>query len=735
MDAYAVEGTPEGLLEANEMESDPSSLFRIGTNVHAIAKASHAAIIIDYANYYQALYEAIAKARHSIFVVGWDIDSRIKLLRGERIVGAEHPVRFFDLIQWKAQQEPQVQIYLNRWDYSLFMAKDRELLGKLRWYRHSPPNLHYWQDSTVPSGACHHQKIVIVDDEVAFCGGMDIALKRWDDRDHSPSNHNRIDAIAPGVSPLKFEPYHDTQLLVSGEAAQQLALIARERWHLSAESDTLPLRPLPEQKGLPAAWPDSFAPDFQDVTLGIALTAPQWGELPPKRQIEQLYIDMIGRAERFIYMENQFFTCPSVAKALNKRLHEKPELQVLLISSCAPAGIIERKSMWPARLTFRDILVEGGVGDRVVMAYPVSRVAGKEKPVRIHSKLTAVDDLFLRVGSSNINIRSMQLDTECDLVIEGDNSQSRATVAAIRDDLIREHTGHEMETINRVARGELPVERLLTYLSHSRQHLYKINDEHYRYEPFARLAVRVADPSQPILPLGVSMAIAKMKVVRVVLVVLFIAALALLWKVTPLARYATPETIIPLLEQVRNTPWAVPAAIVAYTLGTLAFFPHMAMTGTIVVVFSPIQAFTIAMTGSLISGSIGFWAGKKLGMRTMRTLVGETAEKVSLYAKKGGIVGITLLRMLPVAPYTAVNMALGMLEVPFMTFLIGTFLGTLPGTVIAAYLGQSMLELWQNPNMENLGIIAIGAACWFAVIMGSHFAARQWRKKRGVKTA
>lgn len=704
-------------------------LFHPSRNCREVAVASHAAIAIDCANYYHALYEAIVKARHSVFVAGWDIDSRIKLLRGDRARGASHPARFFELIQWKARQNPEVQIYLNRWDFSLFMMRDREWLGKYRWYRNSPPNVHYWQDSTVPTGACHHQKIVTVDDEIAFCGGMDVALRRWDERRHMPRDHNRIDPAGDNGAAVTFAPYHDIQMLVAGEAAQALALLVRERWEYATGGVPVPLRPL-SGGGLPQSWPESLTPDLRDIRVAITQTKPRWDTMPGEYHVERMYCDMIARAERFIYIENQFLCRLDVAAALNRRLRERPELQVLLVSSYSPNGMMERKSMWHGRVLFRDILESGGVGERVAMAYPVSRVNGSEKPVRIHSKLMVVDDRYLRVGSSNLNNRSMRLDTECDLVFAAEDEASRQAVAHIRNDLIREHTGYELEHIDRIARQGEGVGSLLNYLTHSRQHLYKINDESYRHDRFTALAKRLADPEQPLLPIGVSMAFARMKFVRLFLVVMAVTALALVWKVTPLSQYASPETVIPLLEQVRNTPWAVPAAMLLYTVGTLAFFPHMAMTGVIVIVFAPVQAFSIAMTGSLVSGAIGFWMGRKLGLKSMRALIGETAEKISLYAKKGGIVGITLLRLLPIAPYTAVNLALGMLEIPFLVFLAGTFLGTLPGTVIAAWMGQSMLELWQNPSMENLGVIGIGLLCWVAVIGGSHYAAKQWKKHR-----
>lgn len=214
------------------------------------------------------------------------------------------------------------------------------------------------------------------------------------------------------------------------------------------------------------------------------------------------------------------------------------------------------------------------------------------------------------------------------------------------------------------------------------------------------------------------------------MVVLAVAALALMWKMTPLAQYANPETVVPILEDIRNTPWAVPAAMAIYTVATLLFFPHMAMTATIVIVFSPLQAFSIAMTGSIVSGAIGWFIGRKMGLRSMRALIGHTAEKISGYAKRGGVLGITLLRLLPIAPYTAVNLALGMLEVSFFAFTVGTFLGTLPGTTIAAFLGHSVLELWQNPNLEHMIYVGLGLCAWVAIIVISHLGARWWRKNR-----
>ena len=169
------------------------SLLDPGHNCRAAKRASHASLLVDGAIYYRALHEAITKASHSIFVLGWDIDSRIELLRGSTAKSNSLPSRFFDLIKGKATGNPNLIVYLNCWDYSIFMAREREAFAKRHWYRHMPRNVHYCKDSVIPPGACHHQKIVVIDDEVAFSGGMDIAVNRWDQRQHFPNSRHRVD--------------------------------------------------------------------------------------------------------------------------------------------------------------------------------------------------------------------------------------------------------------------------------------------------------------------------------------------------------------------------------------------------------------------------------------------------------------------------------------------------------------------------------------------------------------
>lgn len=717
-----------------------SSLFQPGQNCWRVEPATQATLIVDYANYYQAVFEAIRKAKRSIFIVGWDIDSRIEMVRGKDAEGVDCPTVFFDLIQWKARQTPGIQIYLNKWDYSLFFAREREPLAGLKWRRHSEPNVHYCLDCMLPAAACHHQKIVVIDDEIAFSGGMDIAVNRWDRREHHIEEPARCDpgGMAHAHEHIHFSPYHDIMLMVAGPAARALGEWVRERWRIATGQEPIELD-YSEHPGLPETWPDSKTVHFENVPVAIARTIPAMRGNKGIGEIERMLLAEIAQAEKFIYIENQFLTRQTIARALNKRLHEKPELRVLAVSCDHPKGIMEKKSMWTWRVAFRAILEEGGVGDRAVLAHPISRENGKEDAVRIHSKLMVIDDRFLHVGSANINNRSMGFDTELDLVVAGDREDIRAKIAALRTDLIREHTGMEVEKIEHLIESGAPAEAFLNYLSTSRQHLRKINDEQYRYERFAKLVLKLADPDKPIAPGELTMPHHHVstrrgdarRIVTLAAVVALMLAMVLAWKLTPLSQYATPSKIAPLLEEWQHTPWLFPITIGIYVISTLLFFPVMVLDISTVMAFGLPFGPMLALSGACSSAAAGFLVGHFGGPRVLEYLLGSKAKKVSKHVNKLGIAGIALLRMVPVAPFTAVNLAIGLSRTSFWVFIIGTFCGLLPGVLVFSLLRQSLFRLWHHPDLQGILFAAGGVACWAALVATTHILSRRYQARKG----
>jgi phosphatidylserine/phosphatidylglycerophosphate/cardiolipin synthase-like enzyme len=124
--------------------------------------------------------------------------------------------------------------------------------------------VHFRLDSRCPLAGSHHQKIVVVDDKVAFVGGMDIASARWDTPMHLVEDSRRID---PWGRP--YPPHHDVQLAVDGEAAAALGDLARERWRLATG------RAVPRRQGKRDPWPRELDPDARDVDVAFARTSPE----------------------------------------------------------------------------------------------------------------------------------------------------------------------------------------------------------------------------------------------------------------------------------------------------------------------------------------------------------------------------------------------------------------------------------------------------------------------------
>lgn len=722
-------------------------LFQPGQNCSYAVKADHMAVIVDCGNYYRNLRESIIKAKHSIFITGWDIDSRIELTRGTDSLYPSAPNNLYDLLIWKAKANPDLRIYLNKWNYAFFMAATREPWAVWKWLTTLLPNIFYCRDDHVPVGACHHQKIVVIDDETAYCGGMDVAIGRWDMRDHTAENPHRSD---PGglfrlIGRKKYTPFHDIQSVVSGEAARSLAEISRERWRLAAGYDPVPIRPASHGNDIPQSWPDTDKPDFEDIHCGIARTIPAFANLSEAYEIEQIYLDQIARAEYFIYMENQYFTRKSIAKALNKRLHEKPDLRVLLVSSHNPQGVVEKKTMWVGRLKFKDILMKGSMEDRACMAYPASISEKGFVPVRIHSKFMVVDDTFLHIGSANINNRSMKMDTECDMVFRGTTDAHRKKISAVRNDLIREHNGFEAELIEARIQAHVNPREFLERLSYSTQHFVEIDDmEFFDAHPEDNVIdIMAGDPEAELIPelpipLPTGRAAKYFQRGKVKTILFFMAAVLLLgiaWRSGLLSAYASQEELIATFSDLRNMQWVTPAAIAVYTLAICLFMPITVLTGVMAIVFGPWHGLAISAGGAACSLAIGFLAGRLTGRSVLKLFAGTTVERIKSHAESSGVASITMIRMLPLAPFMIVNIAFGMLRAPFAAYMAGSLLGLLPGTVAAIFIGQSIGEFWTNPGTMHTGLIVVSVIVWAGAVWFSHAAYSRWQARTKRKNA
>jgi phosphatidylserine/phosphatidylglycerophosphate/cardiolipin synthase-like enzyme len=190
-----------------------------GRNCWRRVEADRVAFLIDGAAYFGAVADAMARAERSILILAWDIDSRMRL-HPERDGGAS-PGRtglrdeLGEFLNELVARRPRLEAHVLDWDYAMIYALEREALPvvKLGWRTH--PRLHFHLDGEHPLGGSHHQKIVVVDDRIAFVGGLDLCSHRWDTPEHRAADSHRVD---PSGKP--YAPFHDVQIAVSGRAAR-----------------------------------------------------------------------------------------------------------------------------------------------------------------------------------------------------------------------------------------------------------------------------------------------------------------------------------------------------------------------------------------------------------------------------------------------------------------------------------------------------------------------------------
>jgi phosphatidylserine/phosphatidylglycerophosphate/cardiolipin synthase-like enzyme len=232
--------------------------------------------------------------------------------------------------------------------------------------------------------------------------------------------------------------------MLEGEVAGALGDLGRERWRFAGGEDMPPCVPQAE-----SAWPAELVAEFRDVEVGIARTRAAYNGCPEIREIEALFLEQIARAKRFIYAESQYFASRRIAEAIARRLEEPDGPEIVLVNPISADGWLEQVAMDTARARLYQALHQRDRHGRLRLYHPYT-AAGV--PIYVHAKILVVDDMILRVGSSNHNNRSLGLDTECDVTIDtrlAANAGAAPAIRAIRDGLIAEHLGAEPEQVAR----------------------------------------------------------------------------------------------------------------------------------------------------------------------------------------------------------------------------------------------------------------------------------------------
>jgi phosphatidylserine/phosphatidylglycerophosphate/cardiolipin synthase-like enzyme len=410
------------LLTASERDNPDTALDAHHDGDQAWSTGNLVTPLVHGATYFPRLHAALEATRAGDLVLftDWqgDADERLTGEPGSEVVEVlgsadERGVDVRGLV-WRSHT-----------DLTGFFAEENRHLGEQLQHRGAEVLL----DMRVRTGGSHHQKFVVIrhrDDpsrDVAFVGGMDLAHNRRDDADHGGDPQPQALTEEYGEHP----PWHDVQVEIRGPAVYDVETVFRERWE-----DPTPLSRSPIRKavdlwrhhdtspdGLAEQWPPP--PEAGPHTVQLLRTYPdlRMGRDYPfahggERSVARGYSKAIARAERVVYVEDQYFWGHGVAEPFETALLEHPELRLVVVIPLVPdiAGLNRIPQILGRERALRRLMQ---VAPGRVAAYGIENHAGT--PVYVHAKVCVIDDVWASTGSDNFNRRSWTHDSELSAVV------------------------------------------------------------------------------------------------------------------------------------------------------------------------------------------------------------------------------------------------------------------------------------------------------------------------------
>lgn len=701
--------------DAPSMPEASPGLLQAGRNCWRIERAHRYAMLVDADAYFRAVRAAVRKARHSIYILSWDIDSRTRLVPQGANDG--YPEALGDFLHAVVSSQPGLHAYVLNWDFAMLYALEREWLPiyKLEWRTHR--RLAFRMDGRHPIGASHHQKVVVVDDRVAFVGGLDLTRCRWDTPEHA--NHAALRCDSDGKP---HGPFHDVQAMVDGDAARALGELARARWRRAGGKPAID-RYDPELD----PWPEDVVPDLTEVDVAISRTEPVFDGAPGVHEVRQLHLDAIAAARHHLFFENQYFTSGMIADALATRLKEPDGPEVMIVSPQMQSGWLEEATMGVLRARVHRRLKEADRYGRYRMYSPY--IPGQDGHcLNVHSKVFSVDDRLFSVGSANLSSRSMALDTECNITIEAqgpDAARIRDAIGRLRSRLLAEHLGSSVETVDAEVRRHDSLHHAVAALRAERTLLPL--DPVASAELDALIPERALfDPEKPIdpeelvnqfVPSDARKPVPR-RLIGIGMLAVALVLLAIAWRWTPLREWVNLGALVSFARGLDAMPFTPLAVVASYVVAGFLVVPVMLLIAVTGIVFGPLYGSLYAIAGTLLSAAATYGLGHWLGREVVQRLLGKRVNHLSRRIATRGILAMIVIRILPIAPFSVVNVVAGASHIKLRDYLIGTLLGMMPGIMITVTFVHHLAEAVRNPSPGTVAVLGAVAVSIIAVALG-----------------
>lgn len=202
--------------------------------------------------------------------------------------------------------------------------------------------------------------------------------------------------------------------------------------------------------------------------------------------------------------------------------------------------------------------------------------------------------------------------------------------------------------------------------------------------------------------------------------------LPIVWHALGLKDHINVDVLVDYLRRFENSSMAFAWVIGMYALSAVILFPAVLISTAVIIVFAGVKGFIYCTVGAMVSSLVGYVIGRAVGRDRLERRF-PAIRKLYHKMHAHGVLGVTVVRTIPMAPYAVISIIFGVIKTPLWMYLAGTFLGMLPGKVMLAIFGTSLRDFIENPSLIKIAQAGAFLLVWLVVIVACHIWARKWR--------
>jgi phospholipase D1/2 len=199
-----------------------------------------------------------------------------------------------------------------------------------------------------------------------------------------------------------------------------------------------------------------------------------------------------------------------------------------------------------------------------------------------------------------------------------------------------------------------------------------------------------------------------------VAILVLLVGLAAAWRWTPLADLVSPRKITAWAISLRDNPARPLIILIAYVIGSLIMFPITVLILATAIVFGPLLGSAYSFAGCLLGAAVTYAVGYLVGKDVVQRLAGRKWKRVEREMGRSGVMAVTAIRLVPIAPFTVVNIVSGAFKVPIWDYFIGSVLGLAPGILVTNFFAHQFARAIRNPGVGSYTLL--GASILVAVL-------------------